>query len=344
MRPSHKRAHDDPDAPARHSPSMGLEGRFAKGNGLPMRKHTLAVAIGATLLLSLAGCSEVSPGVGPTDGQLLTRAAVAGSSVPGAATLSQIYYWCQGQRVEAYLTVPTSAGQFPLLVRLHGGSAWNGPSHSSFGWSAALAGSLASSSYVELFPEYQGYMGSTGAVRGLRRDAEDTICGIHAAESTGRVRSHELYLIGASIGGGVALKVAGDLPHVRAVVAISPWVGINLVEPWETQHALPGTIFASQLKNEIASYGRHPSPAVLAQQSPAIAPITAPTLLLQGTADHHVPWQTVQEFAQAMKAAGKTVQLTLFPGGHHGLHGRNGNASTRAAFSWLLDHGLPPAL
>lgn len=309
-----------------------------------MRKHTLGVAIGATLLPSLAGCSQVSPSVGPTGGEWLSRETVAGSPMPAAATLSRIDYWGQGQHIAAYPTVPQSAGQFPLLVRLHGGSAWHRASHSSFGWSAALAGSLASDSYVELFPEYQGYMGGTGSVRGLRRDAEDTFCGMHAVDSTGRVRPHDLYLIGSSIGGGVAWRAVGELLHVRAVGAISPWVGLNMVEPWETPHALPHTVFSSQLKNEIASYGLHPWPAVLAQQSPAIASFPAPTLLLPGTADHHVPWQTVQEFYQAMKAAGQTVHRTVLPGGHHGRHGRNANASPRAAFSWLLDHGLPPAL
>lgn len=118
-------------------------------------------------------------------------------------------------------------------------------------------------------------MGGTGAVRGLRRYAEDTFWGIHAVDSTGRVRPHDLYLIGSSIGGGGAWNAAGALSHVRAVVVIRPWVGLNMIDPWETQPAPPHTVFSSQLTNELARDGRHPWSAVLAQQSPAMAPFPA---------------------------------------------------------------------
>ncbi len=90
----------------------------------------------------------------------------------------------------------------------------------------------------------RGYMGRPGCVQGLRPNAEHTICGIHAVDSTGQVRPHDLYLTGSSIGGGLALTAAAELSHVRAVVAISPRVGLHMVELWETPHAPTHTIFS----------------------------------------------------------------------------------------------------
>jgi dipeptidyl aminopeptidase/acylaminoacyl peptidase len=311
-----------------------------------MRNGIVVAAMGIMMTLGLVGCSNTAaPGNSVKyNGELLSETKVTGTPVQAAATLYRIYYWCAGQRLEAYTTIPIKTGKVPLLVYLHGGSAWNGPSHSSFGYTAALAGRLASSTYVVMFPEYQGYMSSTGSVQGLYTDTQDTVCGIHAVESTGRIDSHALYLSGRSIGGGVALKVASELAHVRAVVAISPYVGLGIVEPWQETNAGSGTIFAYQLGQEIASYGRHPSRQTLARQSIDIAGITAPVLLLQGTGDQHVAWQTVQTFDQEMQAAGKTVKLILYPGGHHGLKGpQYALISHDAEFTWLLGHGLPRA-
>lgn len=47
--------------------------------------------------------------------------------------------------------------------------------------------------------------------------------------------------------------------------------------------------------------------------------IQTPVLLLQGTADKNVAWQTAQIFASQMKKANKTVKLVLYPGRQHGL-------------------------
>lgn len=314
---------------------------------LSVINRVLAGVMTVTLLGGLAGCSHAGAATSHRsghNGEVLSRTMLTNAAIRASERLYRLYYWCGGQRVEAYLTVPTKVGRFPLLVALHGGSAWHAP-HSGFGETAADAASAFTSRYVTLYPEYQGYMGSTGSVRGLHTDAMDTVCAIRAAEATGRIQAHAVYLLGYSLGGGVALTVAGLLPEaVRAVVAVSPWVGMQEELPWLKHHAHPGTIFGHELQGLTDTYGVFPSRAQLAAQSPDLAVLKAPVLLLQGTADTHVPYQVVEEFYRRMKTLGKVVRLIIFPGGHHGLHGpRSSGPAHDAIFRWLLHYGLPRA-
>lgn len=307
-----------------------------------------SIGIRCALLLSFsvvtAGCATSAHGSSvdrpPGNGTLLSHAKVPNYPLSGA-TLYRLYYESHGQRIEAYLTIPDGPGRYPLVVNLHGGAAWRTiVTHDNFGYTARDAASLASSQYAVLYPEYQGYMASSGDMDGLFTDARNTVDGIHAAESLAHVDPHRVFLVGYSIGGGVALKVAGMLSGVRAVVAVSPYVGLRIVLPWQQAQAKPGTIFWRQLGAEVSSYGAHPSIKTLSEESPDLAAIRAPVLLLQGTDDHHVAYQTVQQFYREMKAAGKVVKLILYPGGHHGLHGINQAASHQAARAWFASYGL----
>jgi dipeptidyl aminopeptidase/acylaminoacyl peptidase len=304
-----------------------------------------AVVLGAALVVAAAGCRAGSAKATPTGPQPLVAGTAVATRVTkypiAGVTLYQVFYTAQGQRVAAYLTVPHSRRPVPLLVNLHGGFVSDeGITHYNFGYSAALVSRLASASYAILYPEYQGYLQSAGQVRGLYTAALDTLAGIRAAEALVPIDRQRLYLVGYSLGGGVALKVASLLPGVRAVVAISPFVGLRTVMPWQAANAQPGTRFFNQWVGERRSYGTLPSQAVLAKESPDVSTITAPVLLLQGTGDHHVAWQTVQQFFTEMKAAGKVVKLVLYPGGHHGLHHQYASASYVEMLTWFQKYGL----
>ncbi|MGC8489759.1 MAG: alpha/beta hydrolase family protein, partial [Clostridia bacterium] len=191
-------------------------------------------------------------------------------------------------------------------------------------------------------PEYRGYLGSAGLPGGLRTDTENVRDAINALKAYPAVDFHRLYLLGYSMGGGVALTLAAELPHVRAVVCVSPYVGMKTVEAyWAVHPPAPGTNFARQLGGLELAYGKPPSQKELRAESPDTAAITAPVLLLQGTGDSHVEWQTVQAFANAMQALHKTVKLILYPGGPHGLHtAPYGGESTAAMSAWFAQYGL----
>jgi dipeptidyl aminopeptidase/acylaminoacyl peptidase len=299
------------------------------------------------VLLLAAGCARTSsPATGAASLPAGDRAVVSVQkltrySTPGA-TLYRVYYKADGQKVEAYLTVPDRHSPYPLLVNLHGGGGWESvlQHYTPYTYTAQGAAEGASSKFAVLYPEYQGFRGSSGYVGGLHADALDTIAGVRAAEAIGRINPHALYLIGYSVGGGVALKVAGMMSGIRAVIGVSPYVGLRIYLPWLAAHAQPGTFFFHEMNLFIGSYGVHPSPEVLGQQSPNLAAITAPVLLLQGTADQTAAWQPTQELYTQMKAAGKTVKLILYPGGQHGLRGADQTASNRAIQQWFQHYGL----
>lgn len=314
-----------------------------------MLRRLMWAATATALMVSMAGCSAGKPVTTSAtvpalrsykNGEILSKQLLVSDNA--SARVYEIYYWSRGHRVEALFSEPIAPGKYPLLVDLHGGYAWRlAVTHDPLGFTATRAAQLASSAYDILYPQYQGYMGSDGTVRGLHRDVENTLDAIRAALSLGEVNPRQLYLLGWSLGGGVALSVAGDLPQqVRAVVAVSPYVGLRIVLPWEQQYAASGVFSPKMLALE-GRYGDSPSPGTLAAQSPDISKIEAPVLLLQGTIDHHVPWQTVQEFYRQMKASGKSAQLILFPGGHHGLHNANGQASSSDIMTFFARYGLP---
>lgn len=84
-------------------------------------------------------------------------------------------------------------------------------------------------------------------------------------------------------------------------------------------------------------------PKAYGAQSPDshLARITAPVLLLQGSADPHAIWQATRELANKLAHAGKTVKFVLYPGGHHGLHTAPYQAeSNDQIFTWFARAGL----
>jgi dipeptidyl aminopeptidase/acylaminoacyl peptidase len=155
-------------------------------------------------------------------------------------------------------------------------------------------------------------------------------------ESLGKVDAHRLYLLGFSLGGDVALKLAAELPDVQAVVAVSPFVG-----PTDFVAALSTYASSASLGGQriVSDWGSNIHSRAYRRQDPDIAAITAPVLLLQGQQDYSVPWQSVQLFYQQMKAAKKAVVLHLYPNGGHGLKGVP--AAWVALEQWFVDHGAP---
>ncbi|OBZ07555.1 hypothetical protein A8L34_25825 [Bacillus sp. FJAT-27264] len=72
-----------------------------------------------------------------------------------------------------------------------------------------------------------------------------------------------------------------------------------------------------------------------------IPDIKAPVLLLQGTADERLIWQTVQDFAGDLEKAGKTVKLVLYPDGRHGLADKYQDQRNQEVTQWLHTYGMP---
>lgn len=310
-----------------------------------------------TMSVLLVGCSQTRNNTPPnspanvtptkpatrnqTDGTIASMTPITDfqAQIGSDVKLYKMFYWSHGLKIEAFLTEPSKLGKYPLFVNLHGGAAWL-EGTSTFGYSAQTVAALANPSMVMVYPEYEGYMASQGLVHGMKNDTLDVLNAISAAESLGEVSQNDTYLLGYSLGGGLALMTAAADHDVKAVVSVSPFVGLNDFVSWAKTNAKHDSIFYGQLRAIEESYGSNVRSVTYNERSPDITKIDAPVLLLQGTADQHVPWQTVRTFTDQMKSAHKVVKLVIYPNGHHGLHNVNGSASTQEIANWFAQYGL----
>lgn len=254
-----------------------------------------------------------------------------------------IFYWSGGVKVEAYLTEPAKPGKYPLVVNLHGGYANPVPSIKGSTlavYSADLVGQLGSTTAVELYPEYRGYEGSQGTVGGLVGGTQDAENAITMAQTLTSVRSDDTYLWGYSLGGGIALMLASD-PGVKAVVAVSPYVGFQDFQQWISKHPEPDNHAWQHdeaiIQNVYKSYGKNTKSKEYSMLSPNIIKIKAPILLVQGTGDTTLVWQTVELFYTQLRAAHKTAKLALYPGAQHGVHIKSADIAIQ---NWFSRYGL----
>jgi dipeptidyl aminopeptidase/acylaminoacyl peptidase len=64
-------------------------------------------------------------------------------------------------------------------------------------------------------------------------------------------------------------------------------------------------------------------------------------LILQGASDVRVPTGQALEFYRALEERGKTVQLVLYPGEGHGLHGYYSQYDRlRRSYNWIAKYTL----
>lgn len=207
--------------------------------------------------------------------------------VPGVSIYS-LKYWSRGILVQGYLDVPAGKGPFPLLVFLHGG--YLVPSqlrHVYLVDSLQLIDPMQWASYrmIAFLPSYAGYGSSGGNVGSLASNATDTLNGIIALRQVCglHIRPQATYLLGGSMGGGVAVYVAERDRGIRAAVLISP--GLFNSPYWEQEY-----------------YN-----------------LKLPVLILAGTQDPIVTPALAVATYDALSAHDKKVRLMWEPGGHYPL-------------------------
>lgn len=318
-----------------------------------MRKHSVLLTMCTVMSLLLAGCSTAKPA--PT----APKKAAAPAAVHKNGTIASMkkvhvegqnpniniydmFYWSEGKKVEAYVTEPKNPGpnEYPLEVNCHGGYAGAiDLSHAD----SPVSLSLIKGEFdriVVIYPQYRGYANSQGTVQGLYGDTVDTENAIQAAYSLPTVDDAATYLLGTSMGGGVVMRVAANpqyAKNIHAVVALSPFVGWNTMMQWAEKNKQTSHVADTWVQYGVDLYGSFdPSKLAYKENSIDVAKIGAPVLLLQGTADQRVPWQSVQFLYQQMKANDITAKFDLYPGGHHGLHtGKYQTESDQAIGNWL---------
>lgn len=219
-----------------------------------------------------------------------------------------------GTMIPGYLTLPPGSDgkKLPAIVMPHGGPGsrdeWG------FDW---LSQYYANRGYAVLQPNFRGSSGygdswfQNNGFKSWKTAIGDVTDAGRWLVSEGIADPSKLAIVGWSYGGYAALQsgvVAPDL--YKAIVAIAPVSDL--------------TQFRTELKDRVGtSYARDyvGTGPHLVEGSPAAnaARITVPVLLAHGDLDQNVGIAASRLMDQRLKAAGKRVELLVYPGLQHSL-------------------------
>ncbi|MEY4953739.1 MAG: hypothetical protein RL299_2163 [Pseudomonadota bacterium] len=202
----------------------------------------------------------------------------------------------------AAVFLPPSPGR-KTVVFFHGnGDSWDG--------AAAANRMIAGAGYGVLLAEYRGYGANLGkpGEQGFYADGRAVLAWL----KTQGIGAEQTVLVGNSIGSGTATQLASETP-VAGLAVISGFTSLPDVVAEKISWAPTRYLVRDKFDNH-AKVGR----------------ITAPLLLLHGTADTMIG----PEHAQALAQAQPKARLVLVPGFGHELAYQD--ASQQALLDWLV--------
>ncbi len=195
------------------------------------------------------------------------------------------------ESINGYLALPDSPGTHPALVVIH---EWWGLND----WVKEQARNFAEQGYVALAPDlYRGQSTGDPAVahqlsRGMPQDRaiRDLRAAFAFLSARGDVEKSKIGSVGWCMGGGLSLQLAVNEPTLAACVVY---------------------------------YGSMPT------DNSDIQKIRAPVLGSFGAEDRGIPVDSVHAFERAMKAAGKSVDIKIYPGAGHAFQNPNNKLGYR---------------
>lgn len=216
-----------------------------------------------------------------------------------ASTSKTVSYKSGDETVQAMLYTPAGKGPFPALVVIH---EWWGLND----WVKEQASKLADQGYAALAIDlYRGKVATTPdmaheIMRGVPEDraTRDLHAAFEFLKTQSNVKPDRIGSIGWCMGGGYSLDMALAEPTLAATV-------IN--------------------------YGH------LATDPAALQKINAPILGLFGAQDRGITPDDVHKFEQALKQAGKKVDITIYPDAGHAFENpgnKDGYRPADAADAW----------
>jgi dipeptidyl aminopeptidase/acylaminoacyl peptidase len=231
----------------------------------------------------------------------------------------QSYRAADGLALEGILTLPKgrAAEKLPLVVMPHGGPAAHDVPR--FDW---WAQAFASRGYAVWQPNFRG---STGYGIALRRAGDgqwgrkmqsDISDGVAELVRLGLVDAQRACIVGASYGGYAALAgVTLQQGRYRCAVAVA---GVADLERMVNRPSFRYNLAARRYLETALGAARNDS-AALDALSPArqAQRADAPVLLMHGRDDTVVPIEQSRVMQQALKAAGKAVELVELEGEDH---------------------------
>lgn len=248
------------------------------------------------------------------DGEIVDEQPVDGETKFEDVVRTKITYMSDGLEVFGYMTRPAAdKTKLPLIVYLHGGyeneywmqtSAVNG-----------LLSGIASQGYVVIAPQYRG--GSIGKDEMGGADLNDVINMIELAKNLDYVDAENIYLIGGSRGGLMALLLAKE--NIDGIKGGAITSGLYSIQFNYNYHK--GVSARLFFMNEIGLETPEENPLGYAKRSATMwaNKIDIPLLMIHGTDDEECPIDQVYEFITQMDRYGKEYEFAELEGEGHSL-------------------------
>jgi dipeptidyl aminopeptidase/acylaminoacyl peptidase len=249
-----------------------------------------------------------------------------------------------GLDLSGYLTLPRGAEPkgLPLIVFPHGGPAARDTP--GFDW---WAQAMASRGYAVLQVNFRGSDGfgwsflQAGFGEWGRKMQTDLSDGVRHLAAQGIIDPRRVCVVGASYGGYAALAGAAlDKGVYRCAVSVAGLSDLTRFVAWAKSRNGEGA-FHYWTRFMGAEAIRDPA---LAEISPAahVDQIEAPVLLIHGRDDTVVPLEQSELMANALKRAGKPVELVVQDGADHWLSRGDTRLQTLEATMAFVEKNNPP--
>ena len=222
-----------------------------------------------------------------------------------------------GVTLGGYLYKPEAGvAPHPALLLLHGfgRNAWT---------DRHLAELAANSGYKVLSLSLRGWLGSDGDNDQGGHQVDDVIAAIDWLRRLPSVDPGRIGLIGASMGGQVALLAAARRPAIRCVAALFP--------PTDLPGWYEANPFVRPYLDDLADA------AGLAARSPInhATEIDVPVLMMHGDKDENVPLDQSLRMTETLRGLGKEAELLIVSGASHFFSMRENTIARQRLFAFL---------
>ena len=259
------------------------------------------------------------------------------------------YTAADGMELMGYLTVPQGRElkNLPLVVMPHGGPAAR--DYLEFNWEAQA---MASRGYAVFQPQFRGSDGfgqahmQAGYGEWGRKMQTDLSDGVRHLAAQGVIDPSKVCIVGSSYGGYAALAGVAMEPDVyRCAVSISGVSDLRAMLNSEARQT-----GGRESRNPTIRYWNRfmgaegSTDTLLDERSPAhlVTAITDPVLLIHGRDDTVVPYRQSVIMRDAMRRAGKPVELVTLEGEDHSMsYAATRRQMLEATIAFLEQHNPP---
>lgn len=241
-----------------------------------------------------------------------------------------------GITVSGLIFKPPGEGPWPLVVVNHAG----------FGTAADfsdVALIIRDRGYLVFNPDFRGSGESEGEHELAKGEVDDVIDGIKYLKEKGLVEDDRVALYGQSHGAAVSMLAATRYPVIKAVVAEAGFTdAVAGYEHLSKSNDPAGKELFNQVMAMVGGTPEQvPQEYYVRSAINFAADMQAPVLIIHGAKDPLIPVDQAYRMYDALKGAGKTAELKVYPEEAHCVNDPAGRLEVwELMFQWFKEHGV----